>query len=117
MESVCRMQRLFTTVIDELDHHGKNRDANNDENCNLNIVLDDFELSEEVAEQWQSGSPEDSTDDVVANEGAVMHVADTGDNWCKRANDRNKTGKDDGARTVLVKEALCLDDMCWIKQP
>src|SRR5262245_64763714 len=49
-------------------------------------------------------------------EARIVHVADTGHEWCAGADDRNESRQDDGLATVPFKELLCAAQILDLEQ-
>ena len=64
--------------------------------------------AEEVAEAGDADGPEEPADDVVGEEGAVVHLADAGEDRRERAHDRHEAGEHDRLGAVLVEELVGL---------
>ena len=54
------------------------RDGNDRDGCQLDVVLDDLDLAEEVPEHRDAAGPQDGADHVGARRTCGVHLADAG---------------------------------------
>src|SRR5262245_23591852 len=68
-------------------------------------------LAEDEPEGGDPHGPEEAADDVVGDEGAVLHAPDAGHDRGERAHDRDEAGQHDGLGPVLLEVVLGLLDV------
>ena len=80
------------------------------------MVLDDWEVTEEVADAGKEGRPEQSTQDVVNNEGLVVHLAAPGNERHEGPDEGDETADHDGDGAMSFKELLRCQPVVFIDQ-
>ncbi len=103
-------------VTVELDGDGQQRDQHDGDDGVLDVLAEELDLAEEVAERGDPDRPQQSTDDVVGDERPIAHVGDAGDDRCERAHDRDEAGEDDRLRAVALEEHVGLGDVLGFEQ-
>ena len=89
---------------EQLDEHRYHRDEDDQQQDRFDVVLDEVDLAEEVAERSDSHAPEQSSDDVVGDEGAVVHLRRARHDRDEGPDDRDEPGEHHRLRAVLLEE-------------
>ena len=99
------------------NQHRQNRDANDAENNDFEVVFDNGNLTEEIACERKAAYPNRTAEKAVPQKTAVGHVAHTGHKRGKGAYDGHKTRDHQGAATVFFIELLGLVDVAAFQKP
>lgn len=100
--------RLFEAMHDELKGDGKERDSDDPDHNELEVLFDDFNVAEEETSAKYAPDPDESANDVEGEEAGVVHRADACDKGGESSDDRNEPSDDDRLAAVASKEFLCL---------
>src|SRR4051812_44991949 len=95
----------------ELDPDGKQRDRNDGDSRQLDVVLDHLDLAQVVPEDGDPAGPQHSTDRVGADELASVHLADAGHDGHERAHDGHEPGHHQRLRAMALEERMSAGDV------
>lgn len=100
----------------ELDHDRHHRDEHDQDEDHLDVLVHEVDLAEGRAQYRHADAPEDAADDVVRDERAVVHPADTGDDRRERPDDGDEAGQHQRLRSVLLEELVGLLDVLLLEE-
>ncbi len=92
---------------------GESDDAKNNQ---FEVVLEDRDVAKQVTEQSEGTDPDESADDVVEKEEAVVHLSQPGDERGEGPDDGNEAGDDDRFSAIFFEvfagsfEVFCVDE-------
>src|SRR6476619_5094181 len=98
-------------MTSELDGHRYQRDCNDRDCGQFDVVLDDVDLPEVVAEQSNATGPHHCADRVGDQERVMSHLADAGQYRNERANDGNEAGEHQSGSAVTLEEDVGSGDV------
>lgn len=75
------------------------------------IVFNERHIAKEVTGSDKEGNPDDGAENIINSERAVMHIADTGDEWRKGADNWHEPGEKDGFVTMFLIKFLSFLDV------
>src|SRR6185312_4357493 len=104
------------SVSKVLDYPGQNRDHDNRDDHELEILLNHLTPAEPPARQQERQNPGDSAGHIKQREPRVVHLADPGDERREGPNDGNEPGQDDRLASVLLVEPLGVEQVLSIQQ-
>ncbi len=93
---------------DEFEGDREERDDDDADHDELEVLLDDGYVAEEIAGTEDAPDPDQSADHVEGEEAAVVHRADACHEGGEGADDGNEAGDDDRLAAVTVEELLRL---------
>src|SRR5512134_3465886 len=89
---ICRLSRARAgaTRADapSFERHGQQREHDHRDDREPEVLLDDGQVAEEVAEQAEAPHPENTAADVEREKPRIVHAADAGHERGERAHDR-----------------------------
>lgn len=86
-------------------------------NCCLDVVADEGDVAEEVAEGRDSDCPDESTEDVVGQEGSVAHASDAGNDRGEGPDDGHEASHEHGLCPVPIEEVVRFGDVGLFEEP
>ncbi len=99
------------------DSHRDHRDQHDGDQDGLDVVPDERDLPQEVAEHGDPAAPQHAADQVEDHEAAVVHPAHPGDDRGEGAHDRHEAGQHDRLRSVSLEEGGGLLDVLLLEDP
>ena len=90
-----------TFVADDFNHGRQYRQHDDGHQYQTQIVFDHVHIAEVIAQIREQSHPHHRPDDVVSQEGMVMHVTHASDKRREGAHDGNEARHDDGFATVF----------------
>ena len=100
--------------LDADRQHGDQHDAEQDE---LDVGLDEGDLTQEVAQRGDAGAPQRPAQHVVDQERPVPHAAHTGDDRGERPHHRHEPGQHHRAGAVPGEEVVGPLHVLLLEQP
>src|SRR5690606_15170529 len=107
---------LVAPALEDLQEDRHHRDEHDEQEDQVDVVADELDLAEQVAEHRDARAPQDRTDRVVGDEDAVAHRRGARDDRGEGAHERHEAGKDDGDRPVLFEEGVRFVDVLLLEQ-
>jgi len=101
---------------EELPDGGDDREHDDGDDDQLEVVLDEWLLAEESADEGEQDDPADAAGDVVEGESGVGHLADAGDEGGEGSDDGDETGEDDGLAAVFFVELVGVGQVLLVQQ-
>ena len=90
----------------KLHEHGKQRDHDDSDHNGFEVFLDPSDVAEEDASADADADPQDAAEDVVDEEGAIVHEAGAGDEGDEGADDGDEATQHDGFAAVCFVEGV-----------
>lgn len=87
------------------DEHGKDGNADDGEDDELEVVFEEGDIAEEPASGEDEADPEDGTDYVEAHEFLIIHFAGASDEGGEGADDGDEAREDDRFAAVFIEKA------------
>lgn len=102
---------------DELDNRWDERDEDDAENDDGEMLFHRRQIAEEVATEDKDRRPEKIATDTIGQKTRIGHATDTRDKWRKGTNDRHKSGNDNGFAAVLFVELVGFLQVFFLDKP
>ena len=99
----------------ELNCARKNGKDNYAENEKGQIVFHHRHITEKESPEYEETDPENAAERTVRHEAGINHAPDTGNEWCKGANDGQKACKDDRLAAMLFIKLMSFLQMSAIQ--
>lgn len=107
---------LAAFVHPKLKHDRQNRDQNQDNHRDLEVLFDGRNGSQEHAGEHTNAHPHNATDDVVDHELGELHCPHARHEGSKRPHYWNKASDDDGFSAIVVEKFLGLGEVLGRKE-
>ena len=117
LRPAARRLRAGAAVPEELDHDRQDRDEDDADGHEREVVLDDRDVAEEYAGAEAQADPGDGAGDVVEHECRRRHRGRAGDERHEGPDDRHEAAEHHGLAAVAFEEVVRLCQMLAVEQP
>lgn len=91
----------FEALSQKLYHSRQNRDQDDSQYGQGEVLFDDRQVTKEIASESEEGYPNNRTDNVIYQEARIIHGTDPGHKWGKGADNGDEAGQDDRLAAVF----------------
>ena len=114
---IRRRMLLAQSRPDHLDAGREDRDHDDRDDHQVEVLLDDLQSREPPAREQEHEDPGHPAGHVVEGEAEVVHLADAGDERGECPDDRDEPREDDGEAAILLVEFVGAQQMLLVQEP
>src|SRR5262245_59296975 len=113
-EELALRRALPSPIAEHFEHRGEDRDDDDGQDHQLEVLLDDRLAAELPAGHQEEEHPGHSARDIEEREPCIAHSADTGDKRGEGTDDRYEARQDDRLAAVSLVKLLGLDQVLLV---